>query len=98
MKPLFADTSFYVALLSPHDIAHARALQLGEGFRGPVLLTDFVLLELGNALSSAGHRSLFLKLVAQLRSDANVRIIAASRGLLDRGLSFFRVAQTRSGL
>jgi uncharacterized protein len=89
MKPLFADTSFYVALVNPHDVAHAKAFQAGEQFHRPVVLTDFVLLELGNALSGAGQRNLFLKLVANLRSDRNVRIIPASRDLLDRGLRLF---------
>ena len=44
MKPLFADTSFYVALVNPRDLAHAKASQAGERFHRPILLTDFVLL------------------------------------------------------
>jgi uncharacterized protein len=89
MKPLFADTSFYVALLSPRDLMHVKALQVGEHFHRPVLLTDFILLELGNALSSAGQRSLFSKLVDHLRSDPNIRILPASRDLLEKGLRLF---------
>ena len=52
MKPVFADTSFYVALLNPEDVAHAKALQVGHSIRRLVLLSDFVVLELGNALSA----------------------------------------------
>ncbi|MGD0519044.1 MAG: PIN domain-containing protein [Thermoguttaceae bacterium] len=89
MKPLFADTSFYVALLNPRDIMHVKALQVGDYFHRPVLLTDFVLLELGNVLSSVGQRSLFTKLTDRLRSDPNIRIVAASRDLLDKGLGLF---------
>ena len=89
MKPLFADTSFYVALLNPRDIMHVKALQVGDYFRRPVLPTDFVLLELGNVLSNVGQRSLFSKLADRLRSDPNVRIVAASRDLLDKGLRLF---------
>ncbi len=89
MKPLFADTSFYVALLNPHDVAHARALRAGERYHRSVLLSDFILLELGNAFSGAGQRRLFSKLVARLRSDPNVRIVAASRDLLEQGLQLF---------
>jgi hypothetical protein len=44
MKPLFADTSFYVALLNPRDVAHRKAVEVGERFHGPVVSTDFVLL------------------------------------------------------
>jgi predicted nucleic acid-binding protein len=89
MKPLFADTSFYVALLSPRDLAHVKARDLGERLHRPVLLTDFVLLELGNVLSGAEQRGLFVQLSGQLRSDPNVRIFAASRDLLEEGLELF---------
>ncbi|MGD0653355.1 MAG: PIN domain-containing protein [Thermoguttaceae bacterium] len=89
MKPLFADTSFYVALLNSRDLMHVKALQVGDYFHRPVLLTDFVLLELGNVLSSVGQRGLFSKLTDRLRSDPNVRIVAASRDLLDKGLRLF---------
>jgi predicted nucleic acid-binding protein len=54
-----------------------------------VLLSDFILLELGNALSSIRQRELFFRLVSHLRSHSNVRIIPASRDLLDRGLELF---------
>jgi hypothetical protein len=40
MKAVFADTSFYVALASPRDVAHARAVQVGERLHRPVLLTE----------------------------------------------------------
>jgi len=89
MKAVFADTSFYLAVLNPRDLAHAKALQVGERFHRPVLLTDFTLLELGNALSGAGQRELFSRLVSHLRAHPNVRIIPASRDLLDRGLELF---------
>ncbi len=89
MKPLFADTSFYVALLNPRDLIHAKALQVGEHYHRPVLLSDFVLLELGNMFTGIGQRSLFSKLTSRLYSDPNVRIIPASRNLLEKGLFLF---------
>ena len=89
MKPAFADTSFYVAVLNARDVAHAKALDVSERFVGQVLLTDFILLELGNALSSVGQRGLFSRLFAHLRSDPNVQIIPASRDfLMHRSASF----------
>ncbi len=89
MKPLFADTSFYVALLNPRDLVHEKALQVGEDSHCPVLLSDFILLELGNIFSGTGQRSLFSKLAGRLNSDPNVRIIPASRDLLEKGLALF---------
>ena len=89
MKAVFADTSFYVALLNARDIAHMRAVQAGKRLDCPVLLTDFIILELGNALSGPGLRALFTELVSGLHADPNVQIVPASRDLLARGLSLF---------
>ena len=89
MNAVFADTSFYLAVLNPRDLAHAKALQVGDSLHRPVVLTDFILLELGNALSSVGQRELFSRLVPSLRSRPNVRIVPATRDLLDRGLDLF---------
>jgi uncharacterized protein len=89
MKAVFADTSFYLAVLNPRDVAHANAVQVGDRIERPVLLSDFILLELGNALSSVQQRVLFSKLVLHLRSHPNVRIIPASSNLLERGFQLF---------
>jgi predicted nucleic acid-binding protein len=56
MKAVFADTVFFVALLSADDQYHARALALSRQMRRPVLTTEFVLIEVANALSSALRR------------------------------------------
>ena len=89
MKAVFADTSFYVALLNARDIAHQKAVQISQRIEWPVLLTDFIVLELGNALSGPDLRKLFTKLLADLRSDPAARIVPASRELMDRGLELF---------
>ena len=89
MTTFFADTSFYVALLNPRDVAHAKAMQVGETMRGRVLLTEFVLLELGNEFSAVNQRELVLTLIARLRANPHVRIIAASSDLLEKGLRLF---------
>ena len=89
MRAVFADTSFYVALFNARDVAHTRAVLAGKRLECPVLLTDFIILELGNTLSGLGLRKLFTELVSDLRADQNVRIVPASRDLLGRGLSLF---------
>ncbi len=55
MKAVFADTSFYLAVLNPRDAAHANAVQVGDRIERPVLLSDFILLELGNAPTTDHH-------------------------------------------
>ena len=51
MNRVFIDTSFVVALVNEKDQHHARASELSETFDGqPLITTDAVLLEVGNAL------------------------------------------------
>lgn len=54
MKRVFADTSYYIALVGQHDQHHADAVALAEAFRGQVVTADFVLLEVGNCLPRTG--------------------------------------------
>ena len=56
MKPVFADTSYYLALVNPLDPWHERAVRLGESLLGRTFLTEYVLVELGSALSRGADR------------------------------------------
>lgn len=49
---IFVDTLFVVALINQRDQYHQQASELADRFEGhPLLVTDAVLLEIGNALS-----------------------------------------------
>jgi predicted nucleic acid-binding protein len=51
MKPVFADTSYYLALVNPVDPRHERAVGLAESLLGRTFVSEYVLIELGSALS-----------------------------------------------
>ena len=52
MKRILIDTSFVVALLNQKDEYHEKALALSINFdRSPTVITDSILLEIGNAFS-----------------------------------------------
>jgi uncharacterized protein len=89
MKPAFIDTSYYVALLSPGDRHHAQAVDLGRALRRRFVVTEFVLLELGNALSRTRDRQLFVQLLPSLRSDPHALIVPASSELFQRGYDLY---------
>ena len=60
------------------------------GAKAPrTLLTDCVILELGNYLSRSRLRALFPKLILALRADPLVEIVPLSRELLDAGLALY---------
>ena len=52
MNRVFIDTSFVVALVNEKDQHHQRASELADLFDGyPLITTDAILLEVGNALA-----------------------------------------------
>ncbi len=89
MRPCFADTFYYLALANPSDDAHGRAKAITPGLRRGVVTTEFVLVEVGNAMASPAARNSFLRLLRAQRSGRAVQIIPASSQLLERGVSLF---------
>ena len=89
MKAVFADTSYYLALLNPGDRLHAAAVGWSREMSGPIVITGFVLLEPADGLSEADDRRTFLDLLARLRTDSRVEIIPVSQSLFDEGLALY---------
>jgi hypothetical protein len=56
-KPLFVDTGYIIALINENDHYHRQALALSEKYDDyPLVTTDAVLLEIGNALSRMARK------------------------------------------
>ena len=90
VNSVFADTSFYIALLNHRDVDHDKAVRFRAGYRGKYFTTDFVIVELGNWLSAIRERPIFLQLVDALRQDPMTTILPATTEWISRGLQFFR--------
>lgn len=88
MSPVFADTSYYLAILSPDDAWHQSALTAFRDLNQPVVTSEYVLLELGAHLSKPPYRSLFVDFIAELRND-DIEILPATRRAFDAGLARF---------
>ena len=85
MSAAFADTFFYLALLRVDDPAHTKAVARAT-LTSPIVTTEFVLLELGNACARAEDHADFLALVAGMRASRRVRILPLDSRLFNRGL------------
>ncbi|MEK7711103.1 MAG: PIN domain-containing protein [Planctomycetota bacterium] len=90
MKPVFADTSFYIALVNPGDVHHPDALAYMRNHRGRVTTTDYVLIEVGNWLSRTGDRPSFVALMRQLETDPELTVVPGSRDLFERGYELYK--------
>jgi predicted nucleic acid-binding protein len=89
MKPVFADTSYFVAFCGPSDTLHARAVEAGYAVLGGTITSEYVLVVTGGLLSGISDRHAFVNLVRDLQSDPAVRIIPASTALFRAGFELF---------
>ena len=89
MKEVFADTYFYLALLSREATARQKAQDVAAGVRAPTVTTAFVLVEVANALAAEPHRQAYVALARRLAASAHVNVLPASQELLDRGQALY---------
>lgn len=89
MKPYFADTFYFLALGNPADAAHQKARSFSKNHRIPLVLTAWVLTELGDALAVPKNRGRFLDLLAILQVNPKVTIIPPDQSLWERGVDLY---------
>lgn len=89
MKATFADTFYFLALLNPRDAAHAKAVLASQRLTGRLVTTQWVLVEVGDALAAPAERPKFLALLTALDQDANVEIVTDSQ-FYRKGVELFR--------
>ncbi len=89
MKPLFADTSYFVAFSGPNDSFHARAVELSANLIAGIVTTEHVLVETGGLLLRPEDRPAYVNLVRDLESDPSVEIVRASTKLFQAGFDLF---------
>jgi hypothetical protein len=95
MTPCFADTFFFLALVSRKDArVRAAAVEARESGR-PIITTAWVLVELADALCDVVNRPVFERLYTTLLSSNNVEIVPADQALLEQGIQRFRSRQDK---
>ena len=85
----FADTSYFLALLIPNDENHAVAVKLAAEWRGALLTTDFVVIEVGNHLSPQRSRGVFARFFRAIAQEPRITVVPSSRQWLDRRLTLY---------
>jgi predicted nucleic acid-binding protein len=88
MSAVFADTWFFLAILNRLDPGHARAVQLNRDEQRHRVTTDWVLVEVGDALARTGNRDVFANFFDWIRNHSGTTIVPATRSLLDDGVLF----------
>lgn len=95
MTKLFVDTLFVVALINPRDQYHDCASALAERFEQfPLIMTDCILLEIGNALAR-NFKSEAVTIINAFQEAEEVEIVNLSPELFARGYSLFKQYQDK---
>ena len=89
MKPVFADTAYYLALTNPRDQYAPAATRFTAGFAGAFVTTAWVLTEVANSLTRGSDRALFCELYQDLANDRRVTIVPAAQDLFEQGIELF---------
>lgn len=93
MPTVLVDTAAWIALVNTRDELHNKAEQTMADLRRrsvALITTEFVLLEVSNALCTSAWRAKGVKPIDGLRSLADLQIVAADTTLLAEGWQLYR--------
>ena len=92
MNTVFVDTAAWIALLNTADALHASAQHVMHTLRdqnAPLVTTEFVLLELADALATPPARSKAMTFINKLRGSTTLYIVPASQALFAAGWTLY---------
>ena len=95
MKEVFADTFYFLALLSQSDAAHQRAIRATAARRSTLATTGWVLTELATSLAKRDARAGFLATLDALASNPKAIVLGHDERLYDAGIELFRSRQDK---
>jgi uncharacterized protein len=90
MKPVFADSFYFFALLNDKDAAHPAAKKFSAQSDAPYVTTAWVLTEVADGCATPERRPAFLKLLDLLNESPDATIVPCSEELFERGIELFR--------
>jgi predicted nucleic acid-binding protein len=97
MKRIFADTSYWIALVNPRDQLHEKAISVTKQLASvTVLTTEMVLVELLNSFSDSPFRAAVGGMVAKLRQGQNLRIVPQTPAQFESALRRYQRAADKS--
>jgi predicted nucleic acid-binding protein len=89
MSEVFADTSYFVALLGKDVSERQRAVEVMAGRDETLLTTAWVLVELGNFMSQAHHRRAFVDMARRLHANPKAVVLQPDARLYNAGMRLY---------
>ncbi len=96
MNRVFIDTVFVVALINQKDQYHYQALELSRKYENvPLLITEAILLEIGNALAK-DFKQEAIETIKAFRTSNEVLIVELNAQLFNRGFELYEKYQDKA--
>jgi uncharacterized protein len=92
MKPIFVDTSGWLAIVNTADDHHQEAVRIYQDLlqrNRRFVLHDGILIELGNSLSSIRARQTAIKLKENIQSSARIELVSLTPEISDLGWTLY---------
>jgi predicted nucleic acid-binding protein len=89
MTTVFADSYYYLAMVSDRDEGHTKAMEFMTSYRGRLITTEWVLTEVGDGLSRRNDRAAFLEVLGIVQTDEQTTVVEATHQLFARGVEMF---------
>ena len=86
---VFADTFALIAWLNPRDSAHAVVAAYLDGFTGQLVTTEWVLMELADALSAPEARATVVAFLQAVRADPLFDVVGYVPTVYQTGFDLF---------
>jgi predicted nucleic acid-binding protein len=86
---VFADTFSLINWLNPRDEAHALVTGYLDGFTGRLVTTEWVLMELADALSAPAARTTAVAFLQAVRADPLFEVIGYDPAVYRAGFELF---------
>jgi len=98
-RPIFLDTSGWIALLNVSDPSHANANALWKSLGRPhthVILTDWIVAETGNGLARQPARAVFSESIRRFLDSPRFRLVFIEKSLLVQALDLYNSRMDKS--
>jgi predicted nucleic acid-binding protein len=95
LNRIFVDTLFVIALVNRRDQYHQQAIEASKQCEGsPFLITDVVLLEIGNALARR-YRKEAVEILEEFLHADDVDIVHLTPSLFDKAFDLYKQHQDK---
>lgn len=92
---IFIDTLFVIALINRRDQYHQQAVECADLYEGQSLVvSDAVLLEIGNALAR-GYKSEAVEVITDFLSSDDVEVVRLSPELFEKAFDLYKAYQDK---